>query len=36
MRLADGLAGELAARHGFTVDLAYMSLPGICRDCATA
>jgi Fur family ferric uptake transcriptional regulator len=31
--LADGLAATLLARHGFAADLAYMSLPGVCREC---
>jgi len=32
--LADGLVEALRAQHGFVPDLAYMSLPGLCRECA--
>lgn len=36
MALADGLAAALLAEHGFAADLAYMSLPGVCRECRGA
>lgn len=34
--LADGLAAALLEQHGFAPDLAYMSLPGMCRECREA
>lgn len=34
--LASGLSEALLAQHGFAADLAYMSLPGLCRRCRQA
>lgn len=34
LALADGLVAALRDQHGFVPDLAYISLPGLCRECA--
>lgn len=32
--LADGFVAALRDQHGFSADLAYLSVPGLCQDCA--
>lgn len=34
--LADGLTAGVLAAHGFSVDLDYMALPGLCAECRGA
>jgi Fur family ferric uptake transcriptional regulator len=35
-RAIESLAARMKEQHGFQIDLEHLSIPGLCRECATA